>query len=360
MLLTVAYRVFYDVASSIILLASESPWVQSLNAFRSHGQLIAQRVTTILRWFLLTLWVRAFLTSYTLIAFARERWEGILDISVEAGSLSVKLESLIVLVIGIFLAISASRLTRFSLEQDVMPRTSLRSGTSAAVVSGVYYIILGFGIFTTLVAVGFELDKITILVSALGVGIGFGLQNIVQNFVAGIILIFGRPINVGDRVQLDDLIGTVQKVGFRASTVKTIQGAEVIVPNSQFVSEQVINWSLSDDRRRVDLDVGVKYGSNLKQVLEILLTVAKAHDEVLNYPAPEAIVVAFGDNSINFQLRAWTEHGGRWMNIRSDMSVEVDLALKEADIEIPFPQRDLHLRTIDGSVLAQLNQEINS
>ncbi len=356
MLTTVAFRISYDLLASVLRLGVESPWAQKSHALKSQGPFIAERATFILRIVLLALWFRAAATAYTLLSPAKDMFESLFEHSISAGSLSVELGSIFVLVVGIIVAVAAARFTRFALEQDMLPRTELSEGTQAAVSSSIFYIILGFGLFTTMVAVGFELDKITILVSALGVGIGFGLQNIVQNFVAGIILIFGRPINVGDRVQLDDLVGRVRKVGFRASTVRTIQGAEVIVPNSQFVSEQVINWSLSDDQRRVDVDVGVKYGTDPQRVLDILLAAAAAHPEVLDFPKTEAIFVAFGESSLDFQLRAWTGEGGRWINIRSDLAVAINGAFKEADIEIPFPQRDLHLRSIDESVSQKIEK----
>jgi small-conductance mechanosensitive channel len=193
------------------------------------------------------------------------------------------------------------------------------------------------------------------LVSALGVGIGFGLQNLVQNFVAGLILIFGRPINVGDRVEVGGLMGTVTVVGFRASVVKTFQGAEVIVPNSQFVSDQVINWSLSDETRRVELDVGVKYGTDPERVIQILREAAEGHPDVMDAPAPDPLFVGFGASSLDFQLRCWTAHGSAWLNIRSDLSISINRKLAEAGIEIPFPQRDLHLRSVDEDAARRLS-----
>lgn len=354
MLLTVGFRVGYDVLASIVSLVAESPWAMTLRAFRAHSTLIKERFNFLLRWALLFYWFKSALRSYALYGDTLNLFDELLDKEVALGSIELQLKSIVLLGVGIALAIYASRFTRFMLEEEVLPRTSMSLGSRSAITQGSGYVVLGFGLFTSLAAVGFELDKIAILVSALGVGIGFGLQNIVQNFVAGIILIFGRPINVGDRVQVGELLGTVSKVGFRASTVNTIQGAEVIVPNSQFVADQVINWSLSDDRRRIELEVGVKYGTDPKRVIELLLKAANEHESVLQDPIPEAIFIAFGANSLDFQLRAWTAEGGRWMLIRSDLGIAVEQSFKEANIEIPFPQRDLHLRSVDTGALTQI------
>jgi potassium-dependent mechanosensitive channel len=151
-------------------------------------------------------------------------------------------------------------------------------------------------------------------------------------------------------------VGTVTKVGFRSSTIRTTQGAEVIVPNSQFVSEQVINWSLSDELRRVEIDVGVKYGTDPREVLTLLQRVAEGHSEVLPQPPPEALFLTFGASSLDFQLQVWTARGGSWMTLRSELSIEINRLFKEAGIEIPYPQQDLNLRSVDPLVLAAMDK----
>ncbi len=179
---------------------------------------------------------------------------------------------------------------------------------------------------------------------ALGVGIGFGLQNVVNNFVSGVILLFERPVRVGDRVQLDDLFGTVTTIGIRASKVRTFEGSDVIVPNGDFISARVTNWTLSDRKRRIILPVRAAYGTKPRRVLEILLQVARAHTEVLEDPAPESLLRSFGTSSLDFELRAWTE--GDFLVVMSDLAVATEEALAAAGIQIPFPQRDLHVRNV--------------
>jgi small-conductance mechanosensitive channel len=189
-----------------------------------------------------------------------------------------------------------------------------------------------------------------VLTGAFGVGIGFGLQDIVKNFVSGLILLFERPIKIGDQIQLGELAGEVTGIGIRASTVRTWEGADVIVPNGNLVSSQVINWTFADSHRRVDVMVGVAYGTDPKQVLDLLVRVASDHPDILKHPVPVALFLGFSDSSLNFSLRAWTEQADRFIHIRSELTVAVLTALREAGIEIPFPQRDLHVRSIDSEV----------
>jgi potassium-dependent mechanosensitive channel len=184
---------------------------------------------------------------------------------------------------------------------------------------------------------------VTVLAGAFGVGIGFGLQNIVNNFISGLILLYERPIQIGDTVEVGSLTGEVKRIGIRSSTLRTFQGAEVIVPNANLIAEQVVNWTLSDRQRRIELPVGVAYGTDPQRVLAILLDVAKASSEVLEDPPPLALFRGFGDSALNFELRVWTGLA-TYLEVHSRIAIAVNAALREAAIEIPFPQRDLHIK----------------
>jgi small-conductance mechanosensitive channel len=188
-----------------------------------------------------------------------------------------------------------------------------------------------------------DLTRVTVLLGAFGVGIGFGLQSVVNNFVSGLILLFERPVHVGDTVEVGNLQGRVQRIGIRSSIVRTLQGAEMIVPNSQLVSEQVTNWTLSDALRRIDLPVGVSYGTEPQKVIEVMEAAAAAHPDVLKSPPPQALFVGFGESSIDFELRAWTDRFADWPNVRSELAVAVHDAVQEAGMSFPFPQRVVHL-----------------
>ena len=197
-----------------------------------------------------------------------------------------------------------------------------------------------------LAATGFQLGQLAILGGALGVGLGFGLQNIVANFVSGLILAFERPVSVGDIVQLAGLTGEVRQIGIRASHIHTFDGAEVIVPNSELISGEVINWTRADRLRRIEVRVGVAYGSEPRQILKLLIAAAEGHEEVAARPAPDAMFVAFGESSLDFALRFWGDFE-RSALIQSGVAVAVNDALVAAGISVPFPQRDLHLKSTD-------------
>jgi small-conductance mechanosensitive channel len=191
------------------------------------------------------------------------------------------------------------------------------------------------------------MNKFTVLTGALGVGLGFGLQNIVNNFVAGLILLFERPIHVGDTLDVGGLVGMVRRIGARSSTILTFQGAEVIVPNNNLISNQVINWTLSSQWRRVDIPVNIAYGTDPERVIKLLEGVAESHPRVLLARPPVAFFLGFGESALNFELRFWAAQQDTWFQLQSDVTVAVAKALREAGIEIPFPQRDLHIRSID-------------
>jgi len=193
-----------------------------------------------------------------------------------------------------------------------------------------------------------EMSRFSVLVGALGVGIGFGLQNVVNNFVSGLILLYERPVQVGDVVDVGTVSGVITRIGVRSSTVRTFAGAEVIVPNATLISAEVTNWTLSDRRRRIEIAVGVAYGTEPKAVIGLLLAAVSARAGVLTDPAPVALFLRFGESAIEFALRFWTADFDAWQVLASDVMIEVHASLGRAGIEIPFPQRDLHVRSIDA------------
>jgi len=228
----------------------------------------------------------------------------------------------------------------------VLRSVSLPRGVPTAISTLVHYAALFVGFLLAAAAAGFDLSRFTLLAGAFGVGLGFGLQNVVNNFVSGLILIFERPIQVGDVVEVGAVQGQVRRIGIRASTVRTWSGAEVIVPNGDLISQQVTNWTLSDRLRRLEVAVGVRYGTDPQRVIDLLTATAGQHPDVLSSPEVTTVFQGFGQGSLDFIVRAWTSSDD-WRIVNSDLAVAVNNALKEAKIEIPFPQRDLHLRSVD-------------
>jgi small-conductance mechanosensitive channel len=200
-----------------------------------------------------------------------------------------------------------------------------------------------------------DLTKVTVLVSALGVGIGFGMQSVVNNFISGLILLFERPIHVGDVVELGAVQGVVRRIGIRASVVHTWQGADIIVPNSQLVTEKVTNWMLTDQLRRIDLPVGVNYGAVPQHVIALLEGVARAHPQVLPDPPPRAFFTGYGDSAINFTLFAWPDHFNHWGQVKSDLTAAVYEAVAAAGMSFPFPQREVRVRHEAEAAITPVN-----
>jgi len=213
------------------------------------------------------------------------------------------------------------------------------------------YGILLIGLVIVVQTIGIDLDAITILLGALGVGIGFGLQNITNNLVSGIIILFERPIKVGDWIQVGDVFGNVVRISMRSTVVVTNDNISVIVPNSEFISSRVINWSYTDRNVRFSIPVGVAYKEDPENVKRLLLEVAESEDGVLKDPPPYVLLDGFGDNTINFNLSVWTNKYITTPGIlKSKLYYEIFKKFKGNNISIPFPQRDLHILNTEFQV----------
>ncbi|WP_051113353.1 mechanosensitive ion channel family protein [Lunatimonas lonarensis] len=203
-------------------------------------------------------------------------------------------------------------------------------------------LILGF--FMALAFSGISLDNLTIILGGLSVGIAFGLQTIVNNLASGIILAFERPIQIGDAIEVGGRSGVVKEVGIRSSTIQAYDGSEVIIPNGDLLSQHLINWTLSDRRRRIEIIIGVSYGSDLKKVQEVLEEVLKNKD-IMSVPVPKVLLHNFADSAIEFRMLFWVNNFDIWVDTRNKVLTDIYESFKEAGIEIPFPQRDLHIKT---------------
>mgnify|MGYP001818917078 CR=1 FL=1 len=270
------------------------------------------------------------------------------------GNFSISLSDIFAFVIALWAGLTISKILRFILENDVFPRVSMPRGVPSAISSMAHYAILTIAFFVALAVAGIELGKFAIIAGAVGVGIGFGLQNIVNNFLSGLILLFERPIQAGDSVEMGTLFGRVVRIGIRSSTVRTFQGAEVIVPNADLIAKEVINWTLTDAHRRLEIPVGVTYRAQPREVINILMAAARAHKETMREPDPFAIFVGYGSSSIDFELRCWISNYNDGLRIKTELLLDIWDRLEEAGIEIPFPQQDLHLRSVDGAAAATL------
>ncbi len=277
------------------------------------------------------------LTAATLTAV-----ESLMDSTLEVGALSLSARA-IAASLGIALTtLVVTAVTGFVLDREVFPRLKLRPGAGYAIATFTRWIMIIVGAALALAALGMDMTKVTLIAGALGVGIGFGLQNVVSNFVSGLILIVERPVSVGDLIEIGPLTGAIQRIGIRSSSVKTMHGAEVIVPNSDLTSKEVINWTRSDRQRRYDIDVRVAYGAEPEQVMRLLVEAAMEVPEIMANPAPLAMFEAFGDSSLDFKLLAWVKTVDVGDQAQNALRIAVLHKLEGAAIVMPFSQRDVH------------------
>ncbi len=321
--------------------------LRHLGMVRRHRPLLERRIHGLLRCIAVAGWVFFALSYFSLWNGAVTAAKAILGAKLERGSVSLSLGDVLVFAVTVAAAFVLSALIRFFLSEEVFPRVRLGRGLPEALSGVLHYALILMGFLLAVAALGIDLTKITIVAGALGVGIGFGLQNVVNNLVSGSIVLFERKINVGDAVQIGDVTGEVQQMGMRACTVRTWEGAEVIVPNASLTSEKVVNWTLSDRRRRIDVVVGVAYGTPPKKTLDILLRVARGHPRVLAEPVPAALFRGFGESALQFEMRVWTDRFDLWVETQSELYMALYAALREAEIEIPVPQREVRVREGD-------------
>lgn len=306
------------------------PPIGTMKAVVQHRALVESRLRYAIEWLAIAAWAFAVLRSLAVGHIVLETVKDVLATRIGTENLSVGLGDLIAFGLTIWLATIASRFLRFVLEEEVYPHWELPRGIPFAISTVLHYAILGTGFVLALGALGLDLNRFTVLAGAFGLGIGFGLQNIVNNFVSGLILLFERPIQVGDEVQLGELVGEVRHIGVRSSTVRTPRGADVIVPNGNLISDRVTNWTRPDRLRRIDVVVSTKYGADPEKVLGLLREVARTHPAVLADPPPVALLTRFAENTVWFELRAWTNRLEQVAVVTSELHLRVYRGLEGA------------------------------
>ncbi len=259
---------------------------------------------------------------------------------------SVTIGSILLLLILFASVIIIERIVQKQLIRRFLSRTKLQPSLQFGLSRIIGYTLIAVGFYVAFQLVGVDLSSLAIIAASLGVGIGFGLQNIINNLVSGIIILAERPISIGDRIEVAGVAGRVTKIQLRSTTVVTNDNITMIVPNADFISNTVTNWSHGDPKVRIRVPVGVAYGSDLKLLQRLLLEAAAEHPKALREPTPVVLFTEFGDSSLNFELGVWTqEMTATPIHFTSEMNFIIDQKLRENDIEIPFPQRDLHVRS---------------
>ena len=328
----------------------------SLFIVQRQQPLLRRRILRLIRVATIVTWVLLALSAFSLREAVIHWTIALLNIEVGAGSVHLSLGAVVAFILTIWITLRLSRFLRFLLEQEVYDRLHLARGSTYAVSTLVHYIVLLVGFYIAIAALGADMTKIAILAGAFGVGIGFGLQNVFNNFFSGLILLFERPVQVGDVIEVGNLTGVVRRIGIRASIIALDDKSQLIIPNGQLISEKVTNRTISSRQKRMELTIRISYGNDPPQVIALLLKTAAAHPKVTKYPPPDAVLKQFGEDALVFVLGFTTEEVGQSPFVQSDVAVAVNAALREAGIEIAFPQRIVHLEQNDNASKHSLGQ----
>lgn len=293
-------------------------------------------------------WMLYSLDRFRLLRPLHKTGATVLGAGIDVGEVSVHLGDVLVFAVSSWLAVWIAQAVRRLLREELPGHGKLPRGVGNSIASLSYYAVLLLGLLVALSAAGFKVSQLMFVFGALGVGIGFGLQNVVNNFVSGVVLMFERPIQPGDVVDAAGISGTVRDIRLRATTIRTFDGADAVVPNGLLLSGNLTNWTMYDRSRRFEVTVGVAYGASPAQVIDILTGAAEATPGVAPDPAPVVLLTGYADSAITFAIRAWTADLGHWMHVRGDLLSRVLAALGAAGIAIPYQQIDINLRHPTG------------
>ena len=330
-----------------------------------NGSKVAARP---IKWLLMRLawvaWLGAFVGLFLLAWGAKQTvllsCIQVLSRPIQVGSIRFSLVGFVYAFFILLITRTAARFGRHMLKSRLLIDSGLEAGVQESVISVTVYLLWAVGILIALTALGFSTTSLTVALGALGVGLGFGLQNIFNNFVSGLILLFERPVQVGDAVEVNGTWGTISKIKVRSTVVQTYDNASLIIPNSDMISNQVTNWSFKDLRLRRWITVGVAYGSDTGLVRKTLLEIAHAEPKALKRPRPDVLFRDFGNSALIFSLRVWSTVND-FIAMETDVRFAIDRLFRERNIEIAFPQHDIHIRSVveGAEPLAPVGQRVD-
>jgi len=330
------------VATTFAMMGLRSPLALTLRTVQEDGAAVAANIRRVANFAAVSVWVVIGLFNIGILGFLVNALEELFDAKWSLGAIEISVREVVMFVLVFGVAYALSRFLRFILAREIFPRFQMPRGVPDVLDLLARYGVLLFGFLLALISAGVNLSQLTLALSALGVGIGFGLQNIVNNFVCGLILVFEHPIQVGDFVEVGQHFGKVQRIGFRSSSLDTFDGGHVIIPNSELIGNKVMNWSLSNQLRRITLKVPVPIGTDPKRVMDMFQAIAGSQPDVIAFPAPSAALEGFGDGSLGFVLRCWTRTD-KFESVCFGLTLAINNAFQAAGIKIPFAQSDVHL-----------------
>ncbi len=335
LILFVGFTVISMVFGGLIVMVVRRRALESSRLIDSYAAQIERQLKFIVNLFLIVYWFYLVLHSFGVIYLIEDAFGEFLALQWDIGNLHFSMAAIFNFFFVLTVTVFLTRFIRIFLDLEVFSRYRFPRGVPTAIQMITRYTVITIGVIVALHALGIELSDLSLLAGALGVGIGFGLRNIMANFISGIIMVFERPVQEGDVVQVDQTFGDVLKIGVRATTIKTYDGSEVIVPNADFVTKEVINWTLSSKHRRVKMAYKVAFGNNPKEVIDIIRRVIESHPDVKEDPEPKVLFEGYGDYFLEFTVYFWVDE--RLLDVKSETAIAIYEALNEAGVKMPVP-----------------------
>jgi potassium-dependent mechanosensitive channel len=322
------------IVESLVIVAFQAKPLTFSATVRKHRTLLRLRTTQLLRLMIFLLWLSFVFNQFELSDLLTNEANAVLNTGFALGAFRLSLGQIVGFILVVWASFLVSKFLRFLLEEDIYGRLKLARGLPYAISSVLHYTVLMIGFFVALAALGVDMTKFTILAGAFSVGVGFGLQNVINNFVSGLIVLFERPIKVGDVIQVGDAIGSVKKIGIRASVVHAQDGSDIIVPNGTLISNQVTNWTFSDRLRAISAQIQVSRNVDQRIAGELLERSASETSGVVKNPAPQAFITTLNSKTLTLEVRAWTDQYEDWMKIQSDLWAAINRKLEHENIEL--------------------------
>jgi small-conductance mechanosensitive channel len=335
------------ILNSLIIILIKGKKAESIPLYKQLKIFIDRRIRPIINWSAFALWFFAALTSFRLLNPVRNAIKAIMETKFSIASVEIFIGGIFSFILIVFFTYVLVRFVKNILKDDWVSKSRLPRGTADAMSMLIRYTIVAFGVYLALNSLGLNLNKIGFLAGALGVGIGFGLQTVVLNFLAGLILSLEQPIHVGDIIEVEQEMGKVTQIGVRASKVLTWNGSEAIIPNGILVSKKVTNWTLADDKRRLVISVKTPFTADPEEVIKILTEVAGRHPKSFDQPGPLAVFNGYESHALDFTLYCWVQFGDS-LTSKSEIAVGAFKALAKAGIEAPVPIQKINLEKPDG------------
>lgn len=339
-LVAMIFFVFGVVASSVLVILLRSKYASPLKVFTKNSLKFETRITGLIFLYMVYLWLKSTVMGFQLLNPILDAYAEFIGTFWIVGGVKISVGGLLSFVFILVVTFLLAKIVKELVNDNVFPTGKSTRGLPNAFSMVIRYMVVTLGVYVALSAAGINLSEFGLMAGALGVGLGFGLQNILHNLVSGLIVSFERPIHVGDTVQVDTLHGTVTEIGVRSSKIRTFDGSEVILPNGDLLSKQVINWTLTDQKRRIEIKIRTSYDANPREVIDLLMKEIAKHANVMMDPNPMCLFEGYGDSALNFRVLFWVDYNVG-LSTKSAVALGIYDKLKERNIEAPIPQQRL-------------------